>query len=304
MKKKEHAKNDRSAETIAFQTVQLPNMNLNIPTFSQEFLSGVRDIAKTASKIGRQFQEGLGPVLQQAQENLRPVLEVVSHFAIQARLTEKFDQTGWLPHYSIPSGLVSHEQSDEEFSSEIHKHYTNNWSDAENEFLKRIDKYDLDSEAKETFKEALECHRLKLYRVAPKLLFPEIERLACKEIYGGLRKYSSQDKKSNKAKTVGITSLPDIKEKAGEMFIDEIITNDFGWGLFKKLDQHFYKPIKNQDDIKRIELDPIPNRHAAIHGIASYNSMQSSLNALVIADYLFYLILKVKELESDEHTES
>jgi hypothetical protein len=43
----------------------------------------------------------------------------------------------------------------------------------------------VDDVAQATFIEALEAHGLGLYRVAPRLLFPEIERLARNEFRAG-----------------------------------------------------------------------------------------------------------------------
>jgi hypothetical protein len=38
-----------------------------------------------------------------------------------------------------------------------------------------------------------------------------------------------------------------------------------------------------------ISADAVPNRHAALHGYCVYDNAQSSLNALIMADYMLHL---------------
>ena len=50
-----------------------------------------------------------------------------------------------------------------------------------------------------------------------------------------------------------------------------------------------FRPVA-EEDLQRLEQDPVPNRHAAMHGYVSYSSPQNSLNAIFVADYMFRLI--------------
>ena len=45
-------------------------------------------------------------------------------------------------------------------------------------------------------------------------------------------------------------------------------------------------------------LDPVPNRHAALHGRVSYASEKSSLNMLIMTDFIFDAISKVAREDS------
>jgi len=45
--------------------------------------------------------------------------------------------------------------------------------------------------------------------------------------------------------------------------------------------------IKTDLDRQRFEQDPIPNRHAAVHGLVSYSSMQNSLNTILWRSIFF-----------------
>ncbi len=46
--------------------------------------------------------------------------------------------------------------------------------------------------------------------------------------------------------------------------------------------------------MERFAQDPVPNRHAAVHGLVSYSSMQNSLNTIFMADYIFQVISFLK----------
>ena len=60
---------------------------------------------------------------------------------------------------------------------------------------------------------------------------------------------------------------------------DETESSKFIYGLFQK--------VQSEEDRERLQQDPIPNRHAALHGLVVYSSQQNSLNAIFIADYIF-----------------
>ncbi|MCY4138623.1 MAG: hypothetical protein OXF56_10200 [Rhodobacteraceae bacterium] len=44
----------------------------------------------------------------------------------------------------------------------------------------------------------------------------------------------------------------------------------------------------------------MPNRHAAVHGLVVYSSMQNSLNAIFMADYIFQPIGVLKRMASGQ----
>lgn len=60
---------------------------------------------------------------------------------------------------------------------------------------------------------------------------------------------------------------------------DESESNKFIYGLFQK--------VRSEEDRERLVQDPIPNRHATLHGLVVYSSQQNSLNSIFIADYIF-----------------
>ena len=61
------------------------------------------------------------------------------------------------------------------------------------------------------------------------------------------------------------------------------------FSLFRKVDE---------DDLQRVEQDPVPNCHAAMHGYVSYSSPQNSINAIFVTDYMFRLIGSFKNAQT------
>lgn len=148
----------------------------------------------------------------------------------------------------------------------------------------RFDAYRLDEEAKATFHEALEAHEAGLYRSVCRLLFPEIERVARREMHG--------DKVSR------ITNQRALRDLAARLPISVVIPSGFhGWKLFDRFSNHLYEDVSNEEVRRRLASDPVPNRHAAMHGLVVYSTMQNSLNAIFIAEYFFQLISVLMELQ-------
>ena len=146
-------------------------------------------------------------------------------------------------------------------------------------------------ESKLTFREALEAHESGLYRSVCRVLLPEIERLVRVELK------SDQVGRINVEKV--FRSLADDRE----MSYEQILLGDiYNHDLLRQLMHHLYKRVEDKNRHEFID-DPVPNRHAAIHGLVTYSTEQNSLNTIFMADYIFRLvaILKVSsEMETRE----
>ena len=59
---------------------------------------------------------------------------------------------------------------------------------------------------------------------------------------------------------------------------------------FFKVTYGLFQKVPSEEDRDRLKQDPVPNRHAAIHGLVVYSSPQNSLNAIFIADYIFRIV--------------
>ena len=144
----------------------------------------------------------------------------------------------------------------------------------------------LDDEAKATFREALAAHEARLYRNVSRLLFPEIERVSRKELHGDRL-------------TKEISGQPWLRELARDLPVSVAgRARFFGVHLCRRLSSHLYESVRDEDAWRRFAGDPVPNRHAVVHGVVEYSSMQSSLNAIFMTEFLFSTIIWLR----DEHS--
>lgn len=280
------------AEREFFRPLALPR--LEMPALFPK--SMFDDIAK----IGATFRR----ISEQMLVALTPTVELFRDIGAHIERSKGIEASGWLPHYTTPFAIILDDMSAEEISAVIEQYYRENWREVESAFVERLEVSELDDEAKATFKEALASHRHGLYRPVPRTLFPEIERVACAELYDGSRKYRKEDAKSGKSLELGITSLPDFAEAVGKLPVGHVLTTDYGYALYIKLEKHLYKTVKRPDEIAAAVAEAVPNRHASLHGIVTYSTMQNSLNALIMTDFIFHLIGQIKTLSTEAADEA
>ena len=135
--------------------------------------------------------------------------------------------------------------------------------------------------------QALEAHEKELYRLVPRSLVIEIERAVRvnlnENIVGqGLR---IKDKIIEGADDLPLSSLQDLSS---------------GMIQYETLDTHLYEHINNDKDHLEFTESPIPNRHAAVHGLVPYSSRKSSLNSIFLADFVFHIITEMKKEKLEE----
>lgn len=92
-----------------------------------------------------------------------------------------------------------------------------------------------------------------------------------------------------------IASQQKLKEAIGNLAPCDL--SDWGMAGFHFYDQlrdHLYAKLHQPEQRDRVAQSAIPNRHAAVHGLATYNSFKASLNAILIADFAFNAISTIK----------
>jgi hypothetical protein len=217
---------------------------------------------------------------------IAPFVEVMAKLAVAQKQSQLLDDSGWLPHATLPTSLIDQCGDDaDQLSRSIAEYYAENWPKVRSQLSSRIDRFRVDDEAKETFREALAAYDQKLYRSVCRLLMPEIERVARIELNdGALGKVVGKDSKT--------TKIQDILQKvAGELSLDDIEPSGYlGMTLFIRLTKHLYTQVHTEEDLKRMEADPVPNRHAAVHGLVSYQTAQNALNTIFMTDYIFQVV--------------
>lgn len=253
---------------------------------------GLRAFEKAIEPLAERLQDFIGTVAPIAVE----VAQALSHLDD----CEALSKAGWVPHYTTPFSFI-HEcgEDTKAIRAGLDYHYTHEWRDVRSEIENRLSDYEIDTEAKATFREALDAHEAGLYRCVCRVLFPEMDRLLLYEV---LRvKIDRLDYKKMIRKLVeGNSDLTRDKSLVDFMpnglhelilfehltkalsEVDGIGSNKFIYGL--------YRSVHKEEDLEQVKLDPVPNRHAAMHGLAVYSSPQNSLNMIFVADYIFQVL--------------
>lgn len=278
------------------------------------------DITETFSDFGEELRRALQPIVQLqslADSFKAPTIRVPtfdfgvqqileSHrrlaanlryaiprpFAEFSRKLEKFkrhndllDKSGWLPHHSTPFELVDACGSDSDaLRRRLRDFYTEHWPGVRQQIELRLVGHELDDEAKATFREALDAHESGFYRCVCRLLPPEVERVARIELHDDRKK--------------GISSQPKLRKLARTVRVSSIEPRGFrGLNLLRRLENHLYDNVPPDTGRNRFQQDPVPNRHAALHGLVAYSSMQHSLNSIFMTEYIFQVISALKKDE-------
>lgn len=246
-----------------------------------------------AGELLRQFVEGFTALS-------KAVVTGLGHLAIYTKRSELIEQAGWLPHPAAPFDIIPFDQDAATVSNILREHYTSNWAKIKEQFSNQIELYEIDWEAKATYREALELHQLGYYQAVVRLLFPEIERVACKEVYLG----DQYERRADGKKDGLITSLRSLRTSAGQSLgLKEMGDVRYSLSLFQRMSDHLYEKIGNEKTaIEKYELDLVPNRHAALHGIVIYKSLENSINTLIMTEFMFGVIDALKKNGNSDQT--
>ena len=246
-----------------------------------------------------EWSQSLKPLVERVRHFMRTTgLEVAHEFAKWNISMEVLGSAGFLPHHTTPFQAIAECAGDiEEVRSRLFDYYTDNWQDIRPKIESRLSDYNIDAEAKETFHEALTAHESGLYRCVSRVLFPEVERLFRAELF------------DNKVGKIGYGKI--IKELMANKGIKEFMPGGlYELTMFRHLmkalakqeesesDKRIYglyQDVGSEEDRERLQQDPVPNRHAAIHGLVVYSSQQNSLNMIFMADYIFSVISGLRE---------
>lgn len=208
--------------------------------------------------------------------------EALAALALMAHRSIISDRAGWLLHHTTPLHLITADMTAHDVVPVLEAYYRDNWPQVTAEFRGQLATLDIDEEARAVFEEALAAHGAGLYRATVRVLFPEIECVAREHLLEGTLK--------------GITSLTAVRRAADGLAWNEL--QPFGEGplvgQFLTMSDHLYTAARTPDRIAELAASPIPNRHAALHGLVAYNSLQSSLAALVMTEFMFKMISILK----------
>nr|WP_314434005.1 hypothetical protein [uncultured Brevundimonas sp.] len=249
------------------------NTALNLPKFAVE-----PEFVRTARVLSRSF-DWIKPLTE-------PMRRLSEFMAVHGRRHKLLEEAGWLPHYTTPFERLDETDDAVEIGRMLEAHYVAEWPTVRSAFLEHLARYDIDAEARAVFRLALDLHEQGHYRAVSPLLFPEIERLARIRLHDGQLK--------------GFTSQRRLRERAGRLSPGVTEPSGIhGLQLYQRLDDHLYKPVDTIEDVEAARLDPVPNRHAVLHGLIAYGTHQNSLNALIMMDFVFQIFSAIAEEAND-----
>ena len=211
----------------------------------------------------------------------RPILD---GFRRYSEAKKPLKAAGVLPHRSTPWGRFDPD-APEAFPDVVLEYYAAEWEEAEAIFLADIDDYSIDTNAKAAFRDAVGCHRHGFFRSAVLTLLPAAEM--------EFRRLFEITPRGNAA------SLEELRKLVMDLPAGVILGHVAPIDLFTVLDEHLYDQVKTPEAVERFRKDPIPNRHAAIHGLVHYASAKSSLNMLILADYIFFLLSQLSRYKAE-----
>ena len=253
--------------------------------------------------IGLQrLMEAVAPI---AREFVAAVPGIKREFVKLDVSIEILGRAGWLPHYTTPFDYLAECGEDiEVVRNRLLDYYKNNWQDVRSEIEARLSDYTIDAEAKETFREALGAHESGLYRCVCRVLFPEIEHVFRAEIFNNkvgpitfytLIKKLLDDKSIEDFMPGGLYELHIFEH------LTRAICKEKDASETDKLTYGLFQSVLNEENREHLKQDPVPNRHAALHGLVAYSSPQNSLNAIFMADYIFRIVTPAVSLPSSPH---
>ena len=276
----------RSSELTAFQgTVEGIMSSSALPTFQGAFdgimrfseltslQTAVQGIAHSSELLAiQQAVTGIMRSLEMTSLLSQKLLEPLAPFREAARLEE----AGWFPHNTFPGHLLSSTDGDSSADEVVLNYYQDNWATVKQEIEQELSACNVDSDAKEMLREALIAHEHKLHRLVPTSLFPAIER-AVRDCLCG-----------NKLGNIEVNEQ--LEDSIAHMPLSMLPGGALGFVGFTLLSHHLYENVYTDAARNRFEDASVPNRHAAIHGLVTYSSEKSSLNAIFIAIYVFRVL--------------
>ena len=187
-------------------------------------------------------------------------------------------EMGWVVHHTLPTWLLD-ETEEEDLDKAITNYYKTQWEEVRRSIEANAAEYLIGRDSRELMKEGLEAHEMRLYRLVPRSLLPEIEAVIRKELSG---------------KSFGQLDMAREIEKLAE--VPALYVRNLSSALieFDALQRHLYVTILDDATRREFADTEIPNRHAAIHGIIAYASEKSSLNSIFLTDFVLQMISAMK----------
>ncbi len=257
---------------------------------------GLRELTARLDSPGLRELRELTARLSSLTQSLVPAASSIQAAAREWAKTESLLKRGWMPNHTIPFDVVSECGDDAaRLQTSLLSYYTDNWGEVRAQLETQLSSYNIDDEAEATFREALDAHEAGLYRCVSRVLFPEFEREFRVALFdGGVG--SITYKKFIKKLSGTAADL-----KLGDFLIagiqDMVLFNYLTENDSRSASSEYVPTLGvgiNKRNVEQARQNPIPTRHAVVHGLVTYSSRQSSLNAIFIADYVFSVMSRAR----------
>ena len=236
---------------------------------SVPFFRGGNEWAAAAAPLLEEFDR-MAAVAAEAMERLRPALK---QFHERKQTHDALDKVGWLPHPSVPYRLVEGCGDDLALlDARVAEYYRTRWTEIRDEMESGLAEYHM------TMKRGRRSGRRTLSpRVwtVPGYLPLVVPRNRADHRSAGDR----QDADDRETACIGRS---DRIVQVRELF-DRVMLERHSRGTPTSR----YGPRANG---RGFERDPVPNRHAAIHGRVAYSTHKHSMNMLILTDYVFRIL--------------
>ena len=290
------------------------NLNGNDAPNADPLYSLARQLAKAVKPVrllARQFEEGAKPLRRfsrQIDERLEPlrtlsrriaekqnaIRSALDPLAIEImtagtiwRMHDRAHETGWIlcPDVSDFDGyqniLNKSGEDHETLDRCLSEFYSVNWPRIDSNLRSEFSTYSLDELSKSAFCAALTLHGEGKYDLAPRILFPEIERVMRIKLFnnsqGTIRSTAMVDKFGNEYSWREVTGRSPI---AHHILFGELVHWVFA----------------GQQKRGTVKTHCVPNRHEVIHGLDITLTFKDSVNMLLFS----FFIMGVMQSEAQD----
>ena len=196
---------------------------------------------------------------------------------------------GWIPFDGLPGDQIEPDGCSKKLDAFLASYTANNWDELRDTMKSKVAASGVDGEAIKTFDEALIAYDNGLYRCVVRTLFPEIERVARETLQG---------EQSNFERPKTDASLCKVQDEILAAPLLVLADSQHAFTVIDKLREHPYARVeRDRDSTERFKFDAVPNRHASVHGFVNYSSPKNAFNMLVLAEFLFTLIMRIRDVD-------
>lgn len=269
-----------SAQSVAYEAIEALSA-----WKESELISGIAQMVEPVTGLMAAMRES--QLQQQVRSFAENFLAVAEHAAVSAqnlkvpdgvltgfRRLSRLQTIRWIGHDTMPMELLDGDGTDEQVVEAIVEYYLKNWVSVRKTLLLRLAEYQIDEETKAAYREALDAVPVGLYRLVVPCLVAGIERLVRIEF--------------PELKFGGVNKLDKLRRMIENMTVEGAAM--FHLLVYDCLEEHLYIDVKDDKQMAAIKSNPVPNRHAALHGLLSYNTAASTLNTIFLCDYVFSMI--------------